>query len=128
MNRLYGILLICALSIGCAALMTEQTYVRVDAPVTEKFIASGLVYSIPEPKEIRKIIILGEGTVHNIDIYARDGQFNWKEIKRFKDNVSFPLEITMVANTDAIRISQRALTGKGQIRTVEFYTVSSEAQ
>lgn len=128
MNRLYGILLICALSIGCAALMTEQTYVRVNAPVTEKFIASGLVYSIPEPKEIRKIIILGEGTVHNIDIYARDGQFNWKEIKRFKDNVSFPLEITMVANTDAIRISQRALTGKGQIRTVEFYTVSSEAQ
>ncbi len=128
MNRLYGILLICAFSIGCAALMTEQTYIRVDAPVTEKFIASGLVYSIPEPKEIRKIIILGEGTVHNIDIYARDGQFNWKEIKRFKDNVSFPLEITMVANTDAIRISQRALTGKGQIRTVEFYTVSSEAQ
>ncbi len=128
MNRLYGILLICVFSIGCAALMTEQTYIRVDAPVTEKFIASGLVYSIPEPKEIRKIIILGEGTVHNIDIYARDGQFNWKEIKRFKDNVSFPLEITMVANTDAIRISQRALTGKGQIRTVEFYTVSSEAQ
>ena len=128
MNRLYGILLICVFSIGCAALMTEQTYIRVDAPVTEKFIASGLVYSIPEPKEIRKIIILGEGTVHNIDIYARDGQFNWKEIKRFKDNVSFPLEITMVANTDAIRISQRALTGKGQIRTVEFYTVSSKAQ
>ena len=126
MNRLYGILLICALSIGCAALMTEQTYVRVEAPVTEKFIATGLVYSIPEPKEIRKIIILGEGTVHNIDVYARDGAFNWKEIKRFKDNVSFPLEITMVANTDAIRISQRALTGKGQIRTVEFYTVSSE--
>ena len=108
--------------------MTEQTYVRVDAPVTEKFIASGFVYSIPEPKEIRKIIILGEGTVHNIDVYARDGEFNWKEIKRFKDNVSFPIEITMVANTDAIRISQRALTGKGQIRTVEFYTVSSETQ
>ncbi len=128
MNRLYGILLICTFSIGCAALMTEQTYVRVDAPVTERFIASGLVYSIPEPKEIRKIIILGEGTVHNIDIYARDGEFNWKEIKRFKDNVSFPLEITMVANTDAIRISQRSLTGKGQIRTVEFYTVTSETQ
>ena len=52
-NRLYAILLICALSIGCAALTTEQTYVRIDAPVTEKFIASGIVYSIPEPKEIR---------------------------------------------------------------------------
>ena len=128
MNRLYGILLICAFSIGCAALMTEQTYLRVDAPVTEKFIASGLVYSIPEPKEIRKIIILGEGTVHNIDIYARDGEFNWKMVKRFKDNVSFPLEITMVANTDAVRILQKSLTGKGQIHTVEFYTVTSETQ
>ena len=108
--------------------MTEQRYVRVDAPVTEKFIASGLIYSIPEPKEIRKIIILGEGTVHNIDIYARDSEFNWKVVKRFKDDVSFPLEITMVANTDAIRILQKSLTGKGQIHTVEFYTVTSETQ
>ena len=125
MDRLYGILLICTLSIGCAALMTEQAYVRVDAPVSEKFIFSGVVYSIPEPKEIRKIIILGEGKVQNIDIYARDGEFNWKEIKKIKDIVTFPLEITMVANTDAIRIIQKSVTGKGQIRTVEFYTVTS---
>ncbi len=128
MNRLYGILLICALSIGCAALITEQTYVRVDAPVTEKFIFSGLIYSIPEPEEIRKIIILGEGKVQNIDIYARDGEFNWKEIKRIKDNVPFPIEMTMIANTNAIRIVQKSLTGKGQIHTVEFYTLQSENQ
>ena len=128
MNKLYGILLICAFSIGCAALLTEQTYVRVEAPVTEKFIPTGLVYSIPEPKEIRKIIILGEGTVHNIDVYARDGEFNWKMVKRFKDTVSLPLEIMMVANTDAIRILQKSLTGKGQIYTVEFYTVTSKNQ
>ena len=36
MNRLYAILLIGIFSIGCAALMTEQTYVQVDAPVTEE--------------------------------------------------------------------------------------------
>lgn len=126
MNRLYGILLICVLLIGCAALITEQTYLRVDAPVTEKFIFSGVVYSIPEPKEIRKIIILGEGKVQNIDIYARDGEFNWKEIKKIKDTVTFPLEIMMVANTDAIRIIQKSVTGKGLIHTVEFYTVTSE--
>ncbi|MDE0682402.1 MAG: hypothetical protein OXI63_05750 [Candidatus Poribacteria bacterium] len=123
MNKLYGILLICALSIGCAALITEQTYVRVDAPVKEKFIFSGVIYSIPEPEEIRKIIILGEGKVQNIDIYARDGEFNWKEIKKIKDTVTFPLEMTMVANTDAIRIIQKSMTGKGQIHTVEFYTL-----
>ena len=128
MNRLYGILLICVLSIGCAALMTEQTYVRVEAPVTEKFIPTGLVYSIPEPKEIRKIIILGEGTVENIDIYARDGEFNWKVVKRIKNKVTFPIETTMVANTDAVRILQKSVTGKGQIHTVEFYTVTSENQ
>lgn len=128
MDRLYGILLICALSIGCAALMTEQTYLRVEAPVTEKFIFSGVVYSIPEPKEIRKIILLGEGKVQNIDIYARDGEFNWKEIKRIKDTVTFPLAITMVANTDAIRIIQKSVTGNGQIHTLEFYTVTSENQ
>ena len=128
MNRLYGILLIRVLSIGCAALMTEQTYVRVEAPVTEKFIPTGLVYSIPEPKEIRKIIILGEGTVENIDIYARDGEFNWKVVKRIKNKVTFPIETTMVANTDAVRILQKSVTGKGQIHTVEFYTVTSENQ
>ena len=128
MKRLCGLLLICALSIGCAALMTEQTYLRVDAPVTEKFIASGLVYSIPEPKEIRKIIILGEGTVENIDIYAQEGEFNWKVVKRIKNRVTFPLEITMVANTDAVRILQKSVTGKGQIHTVEFYTVVLEDQ
>ena len=128
MNRLYGILLICVLSIGCAALMTEQTYLRVEAPVTEKFIPTGLVYSIPEPKEIRKIIILGEGTVENIDIYARDGEFNWKVVKRIKNKVTFPIETTMVANTNAIRILQKSVTGKGQIHTVEFYTVTSENQ
>ena len=128
MDRLYGILLICVFSIGCAALMTEQTYVRIDAPVIETFIFSGVVYSIPEPKEIRKIIILGEGKVQNIDIYARDGEFNWKEIKKIKDTVTFPLEITMVANTDAVRILQKSVTGKGQIHTVEFYTITSENQ
>ena len=125
MNRFYGMLLICALSIGCAALMTEQAYVLVDAPVTEKFIFSGVVYAIPEPKEIRKIIILGEGKIQNIDIYAQDGEFNWKEIKSIKDTVTFPLEITMVANTNAIRIIQKSVTGKGQIHTVDFYTVTS---
>lgn len=128
MDRLYGMLLICALSIGCAALMTEQTYVRVAAPVTENFIFSGVVYAILEPKEIRKIIILGEGKIQNIDIYARDGEFNWKMIKRIKNKVIFPLEITMVANTNAIRIIQKSVTGKGQIHTVEFYTVTSENQ
>lgn len=128
MSKFHGVLLICVLFIGCAALTTEQKYLLVDAPVTEKFIASGLVYSIPEKKEVRKIRILGEGTVQNIDIYARDGEYNWKEVKRIKNRVTFPIEITLVANTDAVQILQRTVTGTGQIHTVEFYTVVSGDQ
>lgn len=128
MNKFHGILLICAFTIGCAALITEQTYLLIDAPVKEEFIASGLVYSIPEKKEVRKIRILGEGIVENIDIYTRDGEFNWKEVKRIKNRVTFPIEITLVAHTDTIRILQRTVTGKGQIHTIEFYTIVSENQ
>lgn len=128
MSKFYGILLICAFAIGCAALMTEQTYLLIDAPVKEEFIASGLVYSIPEKKEVRKIRILGEGIVENIDIYTRDGEFNWKEVKRIKNRVTFPIEITLVAHTDTVRILQRTVTGKGQIHTIEFYTIVSENQ
>lgn len=128
MSKFHGILLICAFAIGCAALMTEQTYLLIDAPVKEEFIASGLIYSIPEKKEIRKIRILGEGIVENIDIYTRDGEFNWKEVKRIKNRVTFPIEITLVAHTDAVRILQRTVTGKGQIHTIEFYTIMSENQ
>ena len=128
MNRFHGILLICVLIIGCTALTTEQTYLLIDAPVKEEFIASGLIYSIPEKKEVRKIRILGEGMVKNIDIYTRDGEFNWKEVKRIKNRVTFPIEITLVAHTNAVRILQRTVTGKGQIHTVEFYTVVAENQ
>ena len=128
MSRFHGVLLICVLSIGCAALITEQTYLLVDAPVTEKFIASGLVYSIPEKQEVRKIRILGEGTVENIDISVRDGEYNWKFIKKIKRRVTFPIEISVVMHTDAVRILQRTVTGKGQIHTVEFYTVETTSE
>ena len=37
--------------------------------------------------------------------------------------MEFHFEITLVANTDAVRILQRTVTGKGQIHTVEFYTL-----
>ena len=112
MDRLYGILLICVFSIGCAALMTEQTYLRVDVPVIEKFIFSGVVYSIPEPKEIRKIIILGEGKVQNIDIYARDSKFNWKEIKKINTPPSNPHALVFLLGVFAwvfLRISSSGM-------------------
>jgi hypothetical protein len=125
MSRFYAILLICALLIGCAALTTGQKYVLVDEKVKEKFIPSGRVYSISEPKDIRKIIILGEGIVQNIDIYVRDAKFNWKVVKKIKRTVTFPIEISVVAKTDAVRILQKTVRGRGRINTVEFYTLET---
>jgi hypothetical protein len=125
MSRLYAILLISTLLIGCSALTTGQKYVLVDEKVKEKFIPSGRVYSISEPKDIRKIIILGEGIVQNIDIYVRDAKFNWKVVKKIKRTVTFPIEISVVAKTDAVRILQKTVRGRGRINTVEFYTLET---
>ena len=125
MSQFYAILLISALLIGCSALTTGQKYVIVDEKVKEKFIPTGVLYSISAPKDIRKIIILGEGTVEKIDIYVRDAKFNWKRVKMIDRRTSFPIELGVVAHTDTVRILQRKLTGKGQIHTVEFYTVES---
>ena len=125
MSRLYAILLISTLFIGCSALTTGQKYVLVNEEVKEKFIPSGRVYSISEPKDIRKIIILGEGIVQNIDIYVRDAKFNWKVVKKIKRTVTFPIEISVVAKTDAVRILQKTVRGRGRINTVEFYTLET---
>ena len=128
MSRFHVILMVCAFSIGCAALFTAQRYALVDNEVKETFIPSGVVYSISEKKDIRKIIILGEGTVQNIDIYARDAEDNWKLLKKIKKTVTFPIEIRTVVHSDAVRILQKTVRGRGQINTVEFYTLEATSQ
>lgn len=135
--RFYGIFLICLFAIGCTALMTEQTYVRVDAPVTVTKTRKGTVYAIPEKKLVRKIRILGEGTLKNIEIWVQDDAYNWKSVKKIKRQLLLPADIkipmALTSATDAVRILQRTLVlmkggqgHSGQIHTVEFYTVSSE--
>ena len=77
MKRFHVHLIIgCLFATGCAKFFSEQQYIQVDEEVTETFLPSGLMYSIPEKKDIRKIIILGEGTVTNVDIYARNSENN----------------------------------------------------
>jgi len=113
------------LTTGCTALFTEQKYVLIDEEVKETFLPSGMLFSISEKRDIRKLVILGEGTIRNIDIYARDAKDNWKLIKKTKKPVTFPFEIHTIVHTDAIRILQKTVTGKGHIDTVQFYTMSS---
>ena len=86
------------------------------------------MYSIPEKKEIRKIVILGEGTVTNIEIYARNAENNWKPIKAIKRTVGFPIELNVALNADAVRIMQKRITGRGRINTVQFYALAEEQQ
>lgn len=77
MRRFYVHLCIgCLLVTSRATLLSEQQYIQVDEKVTETFLPSGLMYPIPEKRDIRKIVILGEGTVTNIEIYARNTEDN----------------------------------------------------
>lgn len=122
------IVCLCILDIGCTALFTEQKYVLIDENVTEKMIFSGIVFSIPEKRDIRKIVIHGSGKVKNIEIYAREAKHKWKLIKRIKRAVTFPAEIHMVVHADAIRILQKTTAGRGRIDTVKFYTTADEAE
>ncbi len=57
--------------IGCAVLFTEQVYVLIDQPVTEKPIFHGVIFSIPEKANVRKVRLLGAGKYQNFDISVR---------------------------------------------------------
>ena len=116
----------CLFLTSCATFFSEQQYIQVDEEVTETFLPSGLMYSIPEKKDIRKIVITGEGTVTNIEIYARNAEDNWKPIKAIKRTVGFPIELNVALNADAVRIMQKRITGRGRINTVQFYALAEE--
>ena len=118
----------CLLVTSCATLLSEQQYIQVDEKVTETFLPSGLMYSIPEKRDIRRIVILGEGTVTNVDSYARNSENNWKRIKKIKKTVGFPIEINVVLKADAVRINQKRIRGRGRINSVRFFALSEEQQ
>ena len=100
------------LTTGCTAIFTEQKYVLIDEEVKETFLPSGMLFSISKKRDIRKFVILGEGTIRNIDIYARDAKDNWKLIKKMKKPVTLPLEIHTIVHADAIRILQKQSLAK----------------
>ncbi len=118
----------CLFLTSCATFFSEQRYIQVDEEVTETFLPSGLIYSIPEKKDICKIVILGEGTVTNIEIYARNAENNWKPIKAIKRTVIFPIELNVAIHADAVRIMQKRITGRGRINTVQFYALADGQQ
>lgn len=122
-------LILCLLNISCAALFTEQEYIPIDERVERKEIFYGVEFYIPEKKDIRKIVILGTGTIQNIEVYARVAPNDWKKIKKIKRAITPPTEIYAVVRADALRIIRRSITGRGgRIDTVQFYTIINKAK
>ncbi len=120
--------IVCLLVTGCAAFLAEQQYIQVDEEAKETMLFHGRIFSIPEKKDLRKIVILGKGTVTNIDFYARRSENSWKQIKKIKRTVAFPIEIKVALKTDAVRIIQKRVRGMGCINTVQFYTLAEVKQ
>lgn len=119
-------ILACLSQIGCAALLTEQVYVLIDRPVSEKATFNGEIYSLPARADIRKIVLLGSGKIRNIEIHLRDKRNQWEPAKKVHGGIQFPYEIPLIAKTDAIKIIKHAMTGAGNIETVQFYTVADK--
>lgn len=128
MNRWTCLLIIlaCLSQIGCAALLTEQMYVLIDRPVSEKMTFHGEIYSLPERAYVRKIVLLGSGKIRNIEIHVRDKRNRWEPAKKVPGGIEFPFEILLIAETDAIKIVKHAMTGAGNIEKVQFYTVADK--
>ena len=120
------LILICLSITGCAQLFSEQVYVLVDQKISQKPVFSGVIYSIPEKVFVRKIVLLGRGKVQNFDVYVRDKWMNWKFAKEVQRAIEFPFEMFVAANTDAIKIAHRSVTGKGRIETIQLYTIAEK--
>ena len=127
-KKLFLILFSLLLLGGCAALFTEQEYVLINQPVTEKAVFYGMIYSMPEKANVRKIKLLGYGKTQNIEIYVRDKRNRWEPKKKVPGGISFPYEIILIAETDAIKIIKPSTTGAGHIDTVQFYTIADKQE
>ena len=119
-------ILACLSQIGCAALFTEQEYVLIDRPVSEKMTFHGEIYSLPETVNVRKVVLLGSGKIRNIEIHVRDKRNQWVPTKKVPGGIQFPYEIPLIAETDAIKITKHSMTGAGNIDTIQFYTVADK--
>lgn len=122
------LILICLSITGCATLFSEQEYVLVDQMISEKPVFTGMVYTIPERVNVRKIVLLGRGKVQNFDVYVRDEKMDWKFAKEVQGAIEFPFAIFVSAHTDGIKIAHRSVTGKGRIETIQFYTLADKVK
>ncbi len=117
------LMVLCFSLTSCAALLTEQEYRLIDQRISEKIVSYGVIYSIPERASVYKIVLLGTGRVQNIAIAVRDKRNNWEPMTRIKRTIEFPFEISLVAETDAIKIAHYSVMGRGRIDTIQLFTL-----
>ena len=106
MNKWKFILLLylCLFLIGCATLLQEQEYVLIDRPVNKDYTYYYDIFSLPERAKIRKIRLIGEGKLRNIEIHVRDAKQRWQPKKKIHRINQLPLDIPLTVETDAIKI------------------------
>ena len=125
MNKWKFILLLylCLFLIGCATLFQEQKYVLIDRPVDKDYTYYYDIFSLPEIAKIRKIRLIGEGKLRNIEIHVRDAKQRWQPKKKIHRINQLPLDIPLVVDTDAIKVIKFPTTVFGEIKTIQFFTV-----
>ena len=109
--------------VGCATLFQEQEYILIDRPVDKDYTYYYDIFSLPEIAKIRKIRLIGEGKLRNIEIHVRDAKPEWQPKKKIHQINQFPVDIPLVVDTDAIKIKKYYTTVFGEIKTIQFFTV-----
>ena len=117
------ILLFCFLLGGCATLLQEQEYVLIDRPVIKDHTYYHDIFSLPEIAKIRKIRLIGEGKLRNIEIHVRDAKQRWQLKQKIHQINQLPFDISLAVDTDAIKIKKIPTTVFGEIETIQFFTV-----
>lgn len=110
--------------IGCTTLFHEHEYVLIDRPVDKDHTYYYDIFSLPEKAKIRKIRLIGEGKLRNIEIHVRDAKQRWQPKKKINQINQFPLDIPLAVDTDAIKIKKYYTTVFGEIKTIQFFTVA----
>ncbi|RKU31551.1 hypothetical protein C6497_01770 [Candidatus Poribacteria bacterium] len=109
---------------GCATLLQEQEYVLIDRPVINDHTYYYDIFSLPEIAKIRKIRLIGEGKLRNIEIYVRDTKQRWQLKQKIHQINQLPFDIPLVVNTDAVKVKKFHTTVFGEIETIQFFTVA----
>lgn len=113
----------CFSVLGCATLFQEQEYVLIDRPVNKDHTYYYDIFSLPEIAKIRKIRLIGEGKLRNIEIHVRDAKQRWQPKQKIHRINQLPFDMPLFVDTDAIKVIKFPTTVFGEIETIQFFTV-----